>query len=75
MKIWPDNVSSVNVFIAMSTQWRVGMNGATGLDYTAMPSVMKFTGVKKKDRSDVFNDVRTMEDAALTQMQKNNSQK
>ena len=70
VEVWPDNAMSVNVFIAMSTQWRVGMNGATGLDYNALPSVMKLVGVPKKSRASVFDDVRTLEDSAMETMKK-----
>lgn len=52
----------------MSTQWRVGMAGATGLDYGALPAVMRLTGISAADRAEVFEGVRTMEDAALTKM-------
>ena len=52
----------------MSTQWRVGAMGATGLDYNAMPAVMKLIGVPVKNRGDVFEGVRTMEDAVLQLM-------
>lgn len=53
----------------MSTQWRTGMAGATGLDYNALPVVMRMGGISMKDQPDVFEDVRVMEDAALTHMQ------
>ncbi|MGZ9713899.1 DUF1799 domain-containing protein [Glaciimonas sp. GNP009] len=68
--IWPDNLTVINVFVAMSTQWRVGMAGATGLDYTALPHVMRLVGVLPKERADVFNGIRTMEDVALETMRK-----
>lgn len=61
---------SVNVFIAMSTQWRVGMNGATGLDYNALPAVMKLIGVPKNLRTSVFDDIRTLEDSAMETIRK-----
>lgn len=63
--VWPDNLQAVNVFISLSTQWRTGMNGATGLDYNALPVVMRMTGVMQADRAAVFEDVRTLEDAAM----------
>jgi len=66
--VWPDNLLPTNVFIASGTQWRSGMSGATGLDYSALPVVMKMCGVSAKDRTEVFHDVRTMEDAALALM-------
>ena len=52
----------------MSTQWRIGMSGATGLDYTTLTQVMRMCGVKAANRADVFADVRTLEDAALETM-------
>lgn len=55
----------------MATQWRIGMSGATGLDYAALPYVMRNCGVKQADRASVFDDVRALEDAALEKMRKN----
>lgn len=68
--IWPDNVMPVDVFVAMGTQWRVAFGGCTGLDYGALPEVMRMCGVKRSDWSRVFADVRVMEQAALEQMDK-----
>lgn len=59
---------AVNAFVAMSTQWRIGMSGATGLDYNALPQVLRLTGVARNRWSDVFEAIRTMEDAALEKM-------
>ena len=66
VKVWPDNVPTLNVFVAMSTQWRVGNNGATGLDYAALPVVEDRVGI----RAD-FDGLRAMEEAALAQMAEN----
>jgi hypothetical protein len=70
IEIWPDNVSAVNVFIAMATQWRIGMAGATGLDYGALPVVMRMVGVPLANRAEVFEQVRVMEDSALVLIRK-----
>jgi hypothetical protein len=67
--IWPDNVPATNVFIAMQTQWRVSFGGRTGLDYNALPTVFRMTGLPRKDWSAVFEDVRVMEAAGLKAMQ------
>lgn len=66
-EVFPDNVEAVNVFIAMSTQWRTaGMVGVpTGLDYSALPTVMGLCEVAEADRAEVFEGVRILEDAAL----------
>jgi len=70
VEVWPDNVQALNVMIAMGTQWRVGMAGATGLDYSALPAVMRLVSVPTADRGEVFDAIRTMEDAALQTMRK-----
>lgn len=52
----------------MSTQWRVGMAGATGLDYTALHSAMRLMDVPRKCWPETFEDIRVMEEAALAEM-------
>ena len=51
----------------MGTQWRrAGMDGmATGLDYSALPAVLRIVGVPRSEWLHVFDDLRVMEDAAL----------
>ena len=70
VEIWPDNLSTVNAFIAMNTQWRVGMAGATGLDYNVLPTVFRLNRVPRGEWQDVFEGIRTMESAALEEMSK-----
>lgn len=65
VEMWPENEVPAMVFSAMQTQWRFGLQGATGLDYTAMPAVMGLAGVKKKHRADVFSAVQVMEREVL----------
>ena len=45
----------------MNTQWRAGAGGLIGLDYGALPVVMKFVGVKRDRRTNVFEGIRLME--------------
>ncbi|MFS1292000.1 DUF1799 domain-containing protein [Pseudomonas piscis] len=52
----------------MSTQWRVGACGATGLDYGALPSVIRMCGVPVSSRQSIFSDIRQMEAEALAVM-------
>jgi len=66
--IWPDVKESVEVFIALGSQWNVGMGGPVGLVYASIPVVMDAFGVK--DRKTVFEDVRVMESEALEVMRK-----
>jgi hypothetical protein len=70
VEIWPDNQVSVNTFIALSTQWIVTDNGASGLNYQAIEPVLRLTNTNKKLWSDIFSDLRIMESAALQEMRK-----
>ena len=65
IEVWECNADAFYVFESMATQWRVGMAGATGLDYAAMPVVMDMVGVRSKRRTEVFASVQIMEQEAL----------
>lgn len=69
-EVWPDNWRPFEIFVSMGTQWRTGMGGPTGLDYGVLESVMHLHGVPEGERQDIFSCIRTMESAALKQMQK-----
>ncbi|WP_419181571.1 DUF1799 domain-containing protein [Providencia rettgeri] len=63
VEVVPDVWESYLVFSAMSTQWRVGMNGATGLDYSVIPNILELLNIKSK--ATIFDDLRVMELKAL----------
>jgi hypothetical protein len=63
VEVVPDVWESYLVFSAMSTQWRVGMNGATGLDYSVISNVLDLLNIKSK--ATIFDDLRVMELKAL----------
>lgn len=56
------------MFEAMSTQWRNGANGATGLEYSSIPTVAKMLGISEVT-SPLFSDIRVMENEALNIIQ------
>lgn len=64
-EIWQDNTHIVRVFGAMQTQWRMGFAGPTGLDYSALPVVVRMMRVPLDCRGDIFMGVRVMELATL----------
>jgi hypothetical protein len=68
--VWPENEKTVEVFIAMGTQWNVGMNGAIGLRYESLPAVMRYCAVPNAERGDAFAGLRIMERAALEEMRR-----
>jgi hypothetical protein len=66
--VWPENFEAVRLFIAMGTQWNVGMSGAIGLRYEALPAVMRLSGIPSAERRAAFDGLRIMERAALDAM-------
>lgn len=62
--VWQDNVDALNVFLRLSTQWKVaGMGGFTGLDYLALEAVLRLTNTSSTP--ELFDDIQEMERAAL----------
>ena len=70
-EIWPENVVAYSVFSAMRTQWRIGMMGAVGLDYTPLFHKMDRLQLDPDDYESLEEDIRTMEYAALAAMNSN----
>ena len=67
-ELWPENVQSLRLWLEVATQWRVGMGGATGLDYNALPPVASMLGMKRREIPEVFHDIRVMEAEAMLVM-------
>lgn len=59
--ILPENLEVLNWFLMMQTQWRVGMNGPTGMDYGLFLHWAKDEGIKRTDRVWMLDDLRLME--------------
>lgn len=71
IELWPDNQLAFSFFADQcATQWRTGVNGATGLDYTAVLACIRQLRLKREDSDQLFADVRVMERAALEAMRK-----
>jgi hypothetical protein len=66
--IWPENWQVFDIFLSMQTQWRTGMNGPTGLDYTALESLFRMNGILRKQQRDYLEAMQIMERAALRAM-------
>lgn len=64
-EVWPDNWQAVQLFSDLRTQWNAGGKGPTGLNYPAMESVMRITGVRPAERAELFRCIRVMEAEAL----------
>lgn len=66
--VWPQNFDAVRVFEALSSQWRVGTGGASGLDYQVLPTVLRIFDIKRKQWRDIFDCIRIMEMEAMRAM-------
>ena len=58
----------MTLFDSISTQWRIGMGGPIGLDYSVLFHKMDRMKLSDADYSDLEMDIRVMEDAVLTYM-------
>lgn len=64
--LWPCNVAAFNHWQRVQTQWREGMGGRSGLDYTAVCSYLRdVCGLKKTALQSMFASLQAMELAAL----------
>ncbi|KAF1071007.1 MAG: hypothetical protein GAK45_00622 [Pseudomonas citronellolis] len=63
--LWPCVARAFRPFEAMGTQWRVGVNGAVGLDYAPLWGLLEILDIGGADRHGVFEDIRRMEHEAL----------
>ncbi|MGB5955370.1 DUF1799 domain-containing protein [Pseudomonas sp.] len=68
VEVWPDAWPAFRLFDALGTQWRVASGGPSGLDYTAIPTTASMLGIKPRDLTDIFPDLRVMEVEALAVM-------
>ncbi|UOX39705.1 hypothetical protein [Escherichia phage vB_EcoS_SCS31] len=59
MKAW-------DIYCSMATQWRVGANGATGLDYNVLNFLFRVYNVSEEEL--VLSDLRILEAKALEMM-------
>lgn len=66
--VWPENWPAYAVFCDVSTQWRMGPGGPSGLDYGAVEWVMGLRQVKQAKKLQMLHDIRTLESSALKAM-------
>lgn len=66
--LWPENERAWLLFVEMSGQWRMSVNGPTALDYTALFLRMDRMRLDDDDWQALFADVRVLEAQALRSM-------
>jgi hypothetical protein len=68
VEVWPENERAYFLFSDLRTQWRMGMGGPYGLDYTVLYAKLDRMRLEPDDRDQLEDDIRTMEFAALGAM-------
>jgi hypothetical protein len=68
IEVWPENWDAAIAFVSLSTQWRVSMGGATGIDYGVIEPVLRLRRVAPERWPEVFDGIRIMEAEALEVM-------
>lgn len=63
--IWPENWPAWRLFCRLSSQWRIGMNGPTGLDHNVLFSHLDRMHLSDEEWDEWFDDISTLERAAL----------
>ena len=66
--VWPENWPVLMLFDRLSTQWRVGMNGPTGLDYNVLLRFLDRMRLSDSDYDDMLGDLSVLEQAALAEI-------
>jgi hypothetical protein len=63
--VWEENWETVEMFLRLQTQWRVGMSGRTGLDYVAAKWLFSLYQIEKPAQKMLLEDLQIMESAVL----------
>lgn len=58
-KVWPENWEAYEMFLRLQTQWRIGLNGVPGIDYSTMRWL--FDVYETTRPRELFEDLQLME--------------
>lgn len=68
--LWAENWPAIQLFTQNSTQWRTGVSGPVGLDYTVIFHELDRRGLPSEDYDDLMGCIRVIEQVALAEMRK-----
>lgn len=68
--LWPENWAPFEFYLGISTQWRQGAAGPSGLDYGVVFHELDGMGLEKREYDEMMDCVRIIEDAALARFHK-----
>ena len=66
--LWSENLPAFNLFVSVANQWRAGGAGPYALDYNVVLRIMDRMELDRDEYDRLFEDIRTMEAAALDAM-------
>lgn len=72
-ELWPENMPAIRLFSSLQTQWRVSMNGPSGLDYNVLFTRLDRLKLSDQDHEWMFDDIRAIESEALAIINKKDS--
>lgn len=75
LDLWPCNLRAWECWQGVQTQWRVGMAGRTGLDYTAVLAYCRAQGLRGDELRDVFAGLQACELAVLEHQAERDAQR
>ena len=67
-EVWPENWPAVKLFGRCGGQWKTGMSGPTGLDYTLPLKLMDRMGLDDKQYDALLDSLNILETEALSTM-------
>lgn len=68
-ELCPENAGAVDLYLACQTQWRTGMGGPTGLDYTGVEASLRMGRVPRWQWPELFARLRVIELGVLSALQ------
>ena len=72
--VWEENWETVLMFLRMQTQWSMSFGGVVGLKYEVLLGAGGLFDIYNvENRREMFEDLKIMESAALTEMNKKDS--
>jgi len=66
--VWPDNETAVKLFRKICSQWNVGVNGPTSLNYLVLYHHLDRMNLSDEEHDSLHNDIQVLEAAALKEI-------
>ena len=67
-EVYVGNADAVRWYLDHPFIWRDSLNGRTGLDYTQIDAALRLERYPARDRADLFNRLRAIEDGYMTEL-------